>query len=441
MVCVAFGSASIPAHAVVIDSGARVIPESYFGLHAIRLAVPHWRGERRLSIWPTIKFGSLRAWASSTQWANLEPRKGEWNFANLDKYVALAEQHKVDLVVNLGRTPAWASARPDERCSGEFPLGCAAEPRDVRDWEDYVREVVSRYRGRVKYYEIWNEPKFNDLENAYTGKDGAATYFSGTLAKFVEMTRAAYRIVKQVDPAAKVLAAGMDGEEYGLKRLSRFFEAGGRDSVDIVSFHLYMNNSIQPEAIAPFVARLRAAMAAQGLEKMELWNSESGYFIADPLVPAPAQLNRAGTFSAVLSVDTAAAYVARALIIGAAAGLDRFFYFGWDVYNMALAANNGKEPSMAGMAYDRMARWLAGAALHRCESKDTLWICSLSRGSRRAWVVWHSTGGSDWSAPTEWQAKQMETLDGRQTVIPARLSLGGKPVLVKADTAPWDAGR
>ena len=38
-------------------------------------------------------------------------------------------------------------------------IGTYAPPDDLADWGDYVHAVVSRYRGRVRYYQLWNEPK------------------------------------------------------------------------------------------------------------------------------------------------------------------------------------------------------------------------------------------------------------------------------------------
>src|ERR1700687_5893000 len=35
--------------------------------------------------WPSIPFGSLRLWDSATGWAQLNPRKGEYDWSQLDK--------------------------------------------------------------------------------------------------------------------------------------------------------------------------------------------------------------------------------------------------------------------------------------------------------------------------------------------------------------------
>jgi hypothetical protein len=37
-------------------------------------------------------------------------------------------------------------------------VGTYAPPDDVQDFADFVSAVVSRYQGRVRYYQLWNEP-------------------------------------------------------------------------------------------------------------------------------------------------------------------------------------------------------------------------------------------------------------------------------------------
>ena len=45
--------------------------------------------------WPTEPVGTLRLWDSTTAWTNLEPVKGQWNWAGLDAWVAAAQANGV----------------------------------------------------------------------------------------------------------------------------------------------------------------------------------------------------------------------------------------------------------------------------------------------------------------------------------------------------------
>src|SRR5580704_5261031 len=108
------------------------ITAQYFGMHIHHTASG--------TPWPPVQFGSWRLWDSGVAWPQLEPQLGKWDFTLLDRYVQLAAQHHVEIVLTLGLTPAWASARPQEPSA--YSRGNAAEPRSLADWEDYVRVVA-----------------------------------------------------------------------------------------------------------------------------------------------------------------------------------------------------------------------------------------------------------------------------------------------------------
>ncbi len=69
-------------------------------------------------------------------------------WAKYDNIVDLAQQHNIDIIARLDAPPKWAQSTP-----GDF-----APPTNFDDYGDYVAAVAERYKGRVKYYQIWNEP-------------------------------------------------------------------------------------------------------------------------------------------------------------------------------------------------------------------------------------------------------------------------------------------
>ena len=79
-----------------------------------------------------------------------EPARSAW--AKYDQIVELAEQHDLELIVRLSNPPAWSRAGEDS------PANSKAPPDDYQDYADFVSAVVERYRGRIRYYQLWNEP-------------------------------------------------------------------------------------------------------------------------------------------------------------------------------------------------------------------------------------------------------------------------------------------
>ena len=200
------------------------IPRTYFGMH-IHDATHLRDADGRLT-WPGVGFGSLRLWDASVDWSSLEPFKGGWKLRHLDDLVDLAQAQNVEIVLTLGTTPRWASARPDE--AAIYGKGSGAEPRDIDDWRTYVRMIATRYKGRIGYYEMWNEPHF--------GPGGGTGFFTGTAPAMVALAKVAFEEIRAADPAARLLSPGVVSE---VSRIEPYFAAGGGKYTDIVAAHFY----------------------------------------------------------------------------------------------------------------------------------------------------------------------------------------------------------
>ena len=78
-----------------------------------------------------------------------EPYRSSWE--KYDQIVDLAEAYDRELIVRISNPPAWTRALTDT-------VGTYAPPDDFQDFADFVSAVVTRYRGRIHYYQLWNEP-------------------------------------------------------------------------------------------------------------------------------------------------------------------------------------------------------------------------------------------------------------------------------------------
>lgn len=407
LLALSFSSASIEPIQLI---GSRApVDKTYFGLHLHRA--------HSTTPWPPAPFGTLRLWDAGVSWERLEPVKGQWQFDRLDKLISLSEKNGVEPLLTLGITPRWASARPGE--DFVYGKGGRAEPADIADWERYVRTVAGRYKGRIRYYELWNEPTFTELEQN-------KGFYSGSAEKMVELARVARRVLRKIDPDIRMLTPGFTDDG---RRLDLFLRLGGKEFTDIVSYHFY---SPRPEAMAYRVSQIRAVMASHGIADRELWNTEYGFEMPPPGKPMPA--------AGVRDETDLAAYVARSLVLGVALGIQRFYWYSWDHGTMGLLDKSSLLPNVAGLAYIQAGRWLRGATLRECRSEDRKrWICELKRGERHAWIIWHVAGESAWNPPAEWAVRDYETLAG-QFFRPAAgvpLAIGPSPILVKSDAAPW----
>lgn len=407
------------------DQSELAVSPEFFGLHIHHLDVPYKEGK---SSWPFIPFGSWRLWGAYVDWRDLEPQKGQWNFSRLDRYVNEAGRHDIELLFTLGRTPQWASARPNEDCKG-----CAAEPASIEDWKNYVRTVARRYRGRIKYYEVWNEPRFYELEGrASKGKVG---YFSGTANALVGLAQAAKQVLTEEDPAARLVSPSFVSGDLGLRRLAFFLKAGGGKYADIIGFHYYVD---VPEKIPVITRKMRSLLTTYQLDRLPIWNTESGFtYERGDLSVRPGQ--RKGSFEDVLPDRLGAAYLSRALILGAADGLRRFYLFNWDGEpphpTMGIAALRGSVATPMTQAYQQTRNWLLGSVVGPCEAqRGKLVICDIRlKGGRNAWLVWATDQEVVADLSSIVSAGHVERLlsDKEESLDkPSETRVGAEPVLV-----------
>ena len=381
------------------------IPSVFFGLHIHRGGgIP----------WPLAPFGTWRLWDANVVWPWLEPKRGEWHFEALDALVALAEQHHVEILLPLGRSPTWASARPAD--PPKWVPGYAAEPANVDDWREYVRTVAVRYKGRVHYYEIWNEPN-------------ARNFYTGTVEAMVNLVRVAARELKDVDSSAKIVSPSAVAD-VGIPWLEAFLSDGGGQYVDIIGFHFYVDWQ-PPEAMVPLIAKVQAVMAQHGVRDKPLWNTEAGWPIENHIKgdSAPSPSPRA------LTDGDASAYVARAYVLNWAAGVSRFYWYAWDDKVTGLTEPNGVTPKRPASAYAAIERWLVGARMTSCAADDKgIWSCHLTRGhGYEGWILWTPNRATPFQIPAEWAVRRLRDLSGNQRDLAPRseIEIGPLPILVE----------
>lgn len=413
---------------------ARVINSSYFGLHVFYLGNP--------TTWPTVQFGSLRTWdARGTRWHEIESQSEEWNFVTLDRYVAESEKHGVDVLLTLGQTPRWASARPNESASSG--LGAAAEPKNNGDWARYVRKVATRYKGRVHYYQIWNEPRFSDM---YPWRGSG--FFSGTTAQMIELSRVAYQVIKEVDATATIISPSFDGDRHAVAKLDKFLQMGGGKFIDAVALHLYLIRSVQPEPMTALIAEAQSVLKQRGYENLPIWNTETGYIVGPPS-PTVRPMATQGFLSRVLDEREAMGYMTRAMVLGAWLGLERYYWFAWDSSSMGML-DLGKPRLPNGMArgYNQLFRWLVNVDLTECtRSASGLWSCALRDvvSNRTAKIYWSDSGAQEIRIRTSGSIVS-EPLDGKVAIHEGtaggwiEATVDGTPILIAPGAGYWKPG-
>ena len=214
------------------------------------------------------------------------PARSAWD--KYDNIVALAERYNMQIIARLSTPPKWSRAAGD--ANGTF-----APPDDFADFGDYVYAVVSRYAGRIRYYQIWNEP------NIYPEWGN----FPISPEKYTELLKLAATRARQADPDVNIIAGALASTIdlqpdapapanalNDLLFLQRMYDAGAAPYFDIMAMQGYglwsgpTDRRMQPRVMnfgrPQFV---RDLMVANGDAAKPIWISEMGWNAVPDEVP------------------------------------------------------------------------------------------------------------------------------------------------------------
>ena len=210
-----------------------------------------------------------------------EPHRSAWD--KYDHIVELAEKYGLQIIARLSNPPAWSRAAGDE-------IGTYAPPDDYNDFGDFVYAVVSRYKGRIKYYQIWNEPNIYP-EWGEQPVDPEA---------YTELLKIGYTRAKEADPDCVIISGALASTiELGPRNLNdfiflqRMYDAGAKDYFDILAMQGYglwsgpYDRRMRPRVInfsRPLY--IRDIMVKNGDEHKPIWISEMNWNALPPDHPA-----------------------------------------------------------------------------------------------------------------------------------------------------------
>jgi len=183
------------------------------------------------------------------EWSHVERPEGTWNFSDLDA--------KIDLEISTGLNPLGILLY-------DVPWAHPAYEH-LDKWLGFVEKAVSRFKDRVKYWEVWNEP---NLLRFWDNPDGA---------DYATLLKATYSKIKEIDPEATVVYAGVCG--IPLEFIEQSFKAGATDSFDRLAFHPYrgkFSSMAKIQAYHDEIADLKALMDRYGVGDRGLWITEMG---------------------------------------------------------------------------------------------------------------------------------------------------------------------
>lgn len=207
-----------------------------------------------------------------------QPTRSAWE--KYDQIVDLADRYGMELIVRVSTPPSWTRAQGDA-------VGTFAPPDNYEDFGDFVYALVSRYQGRIKYYQLWNEPNIYPEWGNY----------SISPEDYTELLKIGATRAREADPNAVIIAGALastielapDAPPPGnalndLIYLQRMYDAGAAPYFDIMAMQAYglwsgptdrrMHPRVMNFARPEFI---RDLMVKNGDAEKPIWISEMGW--------------------------------------------------------------------------------------------------------------------------------------------------------------------
>ncbi|MHB1456138.1 MAG: endo-1,4-beta-xylanase [Armatimonadota bacterium] len=230
-----------------ISSAAK--PDSPFGI------ICPWTGVSDAGV------GWVRVGASCTalDWGSIEKERGVYTWTDADAEVATwVGKEKLNLLPIFGYTPKWLSSGP--KGDQSYP------PKNLQDWSDFVYRMVSRYKGKVKYWEVWNEQNI--------------AFFNGTIEQYSDLLKTAYVAAKKADPSCKVVFGGTAGVD--IPYMEVIYGNGCGQYFDVMAVHPYQwGDTFNDDWFRSLLTDMHQLMVKNGDGWKEIWLTEFGWSTGD----------------------------------------------------------------------------------------------------------------------------------------------------------------
>lgn len=274
--CLALLAAALPLASgdepATATTGAKPAPPGLIGMAPQALLF-----EEDLALMRQAGVRSIRAPLPWFQMQREGPASRRVDWTAFDRIVGLAADQEIGVLPFAWGTPEWAGA--------EDP---AAEPmfsRRVRAaWSRFLRRAVARYGPGgnfwflhpelpeipIRVWQVWNEPNIIDFSLRPDPR------------RYSGLVRLSTRAIRQVDPSARILLAGLFGrirKDPPNVRPVRFLRQvlRGRDIrriIDGIALHPYFPDASE---MPPLIRRLRWTLRQAGRPRLPLWVTEMGW--------------------------------------------------------------------------------------------------------------------------------------------------------------------
>ncbi len=218
----------------------------------------------------------VRLWDCGVHWSAIHTGPDVYNWTLLDSLVNKCAGKHITYVI--GACPRWLAKYPNQAHYAPWlGPGSNSMPYSLDEANKFFWNLSTRYKGRIKAYEIWNEPQLADFLYPYNDTE---------LNALAAMQKRAYSTIKACDPAALVLGASVLPRESsgGMTRARKYLAALQRKdwNVDAFTTHIYPEVGYWGPRWTSMLTDVTATLKSMGTPTSKLWITETTYGLLGP---------------------------------------------------------------------------------------------------------------------------------------------------------------
>lgn len=214
----------------------------------------HWS----LASMPMMVRAGIKYLRDEVPWSHVEREKGTIEFPpRKDEYINRAVELGIEPLLILD----YGNPHYDE---GNYPTSEEA----IGGFARYCYETARHFRGRIRYFEIWNE---------WTIGCGMGDRPGNEPENYPPLLAAAAEAVRRANPDAVVIGIGGEHSLHGREHIATMFEGGALQHMDAVSVHSYRYpRSPEETDLAAELLAIGRLIAGHGGDQ-PIWVSEIGW--------------------------------------------------------------------------------------------------------------------------------------------------------------------
>jgi hypothetical protein len=284
-------------------------------------------------MWPVhydlgLKWVRIAYWDSVLNWHYAEREKGKIVIDTLaDQTITETDANGINIVLCLAYGN-WLYTREGRRKGEkqiwvvpfEWPPPPTESEEHFQAWLNFVRTMVRHFKGRIRYYEIWNEQNGN-----WNAARGGSSKTPQAIGEYCRLVKETVKVIRAEYPEAKVLLGSTGG--FDRDYMTACLKQGVGPLVDVIPWHPFYGTQQDQPQYRSYRADVKAwkALCESFGFRGEYMATESGWYAP---YPAPAKPFGGGAVSEIVK----AKYLTRYITMSVGLDLTTFWNTTWHHY-------------------------------------------------------------------------------------------------------------